>query len=200
MGAKLPQYFKERNQITTPSVIRYVLDLCEVTTIFQRTKSNHNIINQLLYQRVVRSYHNISKNEIKSQLQNTLNLISRCAKLPQYFKERNQITTGYVSLFNFKWCEVTTIFQRTKSNHNSLYFTPLVGNVRSYHNISKNEIKSQLISIVTHFLKCAKLPQYFKERNQITTEQVQLLIVYSCEVTTIFQRTKSNHNQSLIRN
>ena len=142
----------------------------------------------------MRSYHNISKNEIKSQPFEEQTVTENSAKLPQYFKERNQITTGYEDTDCFHSCEVTTIFQRTKSNHNNIEEAVRSYSVRSYHNISKNEIKSQLVCVLIVFHFCAKLPQYFKERNQITTPSFLLTFVSLCEVTTIFQRTKSNHN------
>ena len=119
-SAKLPQYFKERNQITTVPNVHYIIIVCEVTTIFQRTKSNHNGIDFQSLMYCVRSYHNISKNEIKSQPFSRMNWEDLRAKLPQYFKERNQITTKVTYNINPFKCEVTTIFQRTKSNHNTL--------------------------------------------------------------------------------
>jgi len=142
----------------------------------------------------VQSYHNISKNAIKSQPSQTSSSSSICAKLPQYFKECNQVTTNLQatrdfcgaklpqyfkecnqvttaaqSLMNPQQCKVTTIFQRMQSSHNILRDKARFSAVQSYHNISKNAIKSQHNWLSSDWIDGAKLPQYFKECNQVTT-------------------------------
>jgi len=70
--------------------------------------------------KMVQSYHNISKNAIKSQ------------------------QAAYNAAGNY---------------------------VQSYHNISKNAIKSQPFNPHRIYCFSAKLPQYFKECNQVTTDE-----------------------------
>jgi len=120
---------------------------------------------------MVQSYHNISKNAIKSQHAVSAHVLAMCAKLPQYFKECNQVTTAFPQLLIGFMCKVTTIFQRMQSSHNHCSRDISALFVQSYHNISKNAIKSQLPIEVIVLCSCAKLPQYFKECNQVTTHK-----------------------------
>ncbi len=146
------------------------MGLFKVTSIFQRMQSNHNITVEHQRLRIVQSYLNFSKNAIKSQLNHTVYILPARSKLPQFFKECNQITTfqrqlpfsprfKVTSIFQrmqsnhnvttmvrctirFK---VTSIFQRMQSNHNSIPFVVFSSMVQSYLNFSKNAIKSQPI-------------------------------------------------------
>ena len=141
----------------------------KITTLFQRMQSNHNNAPSAYFCNIVQNYHIISKNAIKSQPIGKCQLKMFGSKLPHYFKECNQITTGEISMSEISQFKITTLFQRMQSNHN----TPLIllnrFLVQNYHIISKNAIKSQLECPLPCEFLSSKLPHYFKECNQITT-------------------------------
>jgi len=164
-------------------------------------------------------YHNISKNAIKSQLPMMQYRLHLRAKIPQYFKECNQVTTPLFYRIYRLSRKNTTIFQRMQSSHNNLSFGCEFCFAQKYHNISKNAIKSQqtvtssfLFSgakIPQYFKECnqvttpppsppiplrAKIPQYFKECNQVTTMFYSVFFYNMRKNTTIFQRMQSSHN------
>ncbi len=142
-GSKLPRFFKERNQITTYFFHFMNYSLFKITTIFQRTQSNHNILLSFYELFLVQNYHDFSKNAIKSQLPNSSQIEGCRSKLPRFFKERNQITTESISVCEANQFKITTIFQRTQSNHNGNVIDNAVLRVQNYHDFSKNAIKSQ---------------------------------------------------------
>ncbi len=142
----------------------------KVTSIFQRMQSNHNIIIWGIYTSSVQSYLNFSKNAIKSQHFPPLYRGVESSKLPQFFKECNQITTPRLCRHMAVLFKVTSIFQRMQSNHNIGASQPFISAVQSYLNFSKNAIKSQQANKYINNRQCSKLPQFFKECNQITTE------------------------------
>jgi len=92
-SAKIPQYFKECNQVTTRIINEKTLIMRKNTTIFQRMQSSHNYFSNPYNFFLAQKYHNISKNAIKSQHAISRHIIDFCAKIPQYFKECNQVTT-----------------------------------------------------------------------------------------------------------
>ncbi len=69
-----------------------------------------------------------------------------------------------------------------------------MGIVQNYHDFSKNAIKSQPSALPWAQKGSSKLPRFFKERNQITTEEMRIYNSFLFKITTIFQRTQSNHN------
>jgi len=81
-----------------------------------------------------------------------------------------------------------------QSSHNIGGLDDFTGEVQSYHNISKNAIKSQHVATIGTGCDGAKLPQYFKECNQVTTIIITNIQKVLCKVTTIFQRMQSSHN------
>ncbi len=166
----------------------------KITTIFQRTQSNHNCVRMCNTFSEVQNYHDFSKNAIKSQLIQTFFVFLICSKLPRFFKERNQITTLYFRGSIYVVFKITTIFQRTQSNHNSVNPICLQPIVQNYHDFSKNAIKSQRCLCAHTLPPGSKLPRFFKERNQITTPVRPLFSLFLFKITTIFQRTQSNHN------
>jgi len=143
LRAKIPQYFKECNQVTTECEDRAIIQLRKNTTIFQRMQSSHNTLLIHNFFVAAQKYHNISKNAIKSQ---------------QYDP--------------FGFCCFA----------------------QKYHNISKNAIKSQLTISLGTSARSAKIPQYFKECNQVTTKTYYITIISKRKNTTIFQRMQSSHN------
>jgi len=88
-------------------------------------------------------YHNISKNAIKSQLIKALMPMKRAQKYHNISK--NAI----------------------KSQPNDVLHRQM--SAQKYHNISKNAIKSQPFDNHQYMFHSAKIPQYFKECNQVTT-------------------------------
>jgi len=127
--------------------------------------------------RNAQKYHNISKNAIKSQRLRCISVAAICAKIPQYFKECNQVTTqcdhtpagvGAKIPQYFKECNQvtthlrhlrgqsrrknTTIFQRMQSSHNSSHVLPGACQAQKYHNISKNAIKSQPLGFQKYYI------------------------------------------------
>ncbi len=158
-------------------------------------QSNHNDILHLHGPLAVQSYLNFSKNAIKSQLSSSIRFSPLCSKLPQFFKECNQITTCMINTATVIMFKVTSIFQRMQSNHNLCRIEIVAVLVQSYLNFSKNAIKSQLRGCSPIGAKRSKLPQFFKECNQITTKRLLLTLGILFKVTSIFQRMQSNHNR-----
>ncbi len=159
---KVTSVFQRMQSNHNNSKQTYLRSQFKVTSVFQRMQSNHN--RALNWSRFifVQSYLSISKNAIKSQLRVASVFKCSSSKLPQYFKECNQITTlksSDVATFGsklpqyFKECnqitterwafKVTSVLQRMQSNHNSANQTYLRSQVQSYLSISKNAIKSQ---------------------------------------------------------
>ncbi len=164
-------------------------------------QSNHNNAPSTLVAVKVQSYLNFSKNAIKSQRGSLGSLLLERSKLPQFFKECNQITTSWFIMSITAMFKVTSIFQRMQSNHNDYYSVELNEDVQSYLNFSKNAIKSQHRKRKKRLpaLACSKLPQFFKECNQITTARNRNARCVWFKVTSIFQRMQSNHNSSTYR-
>ena len=117
---------------------------------------------------MVQNYHKISKNAIKSQRGGASGFTPTCAKLPQNFKECNQITTATTAYLysscaklpqNFNECnQITTI----STCINASFRAKLPQNFKECNQITTTcPLSGQILY--------AKLPQNFKECNQITT-------------------------------
>ncbi len=166
--------------------------LFKITTIFQRTQSNHNMIWYFAVSGSVQNYHDFSKNAIKSQQLGYRVIEQLSSKLPRFFKERNQITTECQNRIKNNLFKITTIFQRTQSNHNAEPSSDLEPIVQNYHDFSKNAIKSQLQAHTRLHMLSSKLPRFFKECNQITTSKPLHPHKNAFKITTIIQRIRSN--------
>ena len=91
------------------------------------------------------------------------------SKILQFFKKRNQITTDYCTTTLPSRFKDTSIFQKAQSNHNR------------YTETKKNR-------------GCSKILQFFKKRNQITTQPRKHRCDERFKDTSIFQKAQSNHN------
>ncbi len=163
-------YFKDRKQITTQ--VLQVLHVCALLQIslFQRSKANHNWLNQRYKKECVVTNIIISKIESKSQQNDEwVEQTFSCYKY-HYFKDRKQITTTLASLPTSLLLLQISLFQRSKANHNKMMNGLSKHSVVTNIIISKIESKSQPISWTSFDNASCYKYHYFKDRKQITTD------------------------------